>query len=407
MVLIISDLKYKKIPNILLVYLFALSIMYYIFLYNNDLNFWFILLKTIYVTTIGFLLYMFSIWWAWDSKYLILISLFLPFQSINTLLWNIAIIVIWYLILEYFIFITKIFVSKNKKNLIKNIITSSKDKFEINLRNSGNSKKEIIYKFILSFLIFFTTIKIIVLTIQSSIFAFISNEQEIMQIILAYKWYAFILIALAYLCILKIIGLVRVFLSRKTIAIVFLCFILVSYFWYHNTSNALWMFYKIFTMHLFLYIIVKILIFWYKMSFEITEKYYINIKDLKVWDIIDKEHLKNVFWQHGRLEYVTERKLPINRRIKKMFIWKDINTFMANLTTPIDQNSKKKIQNLFYARNFLFKKFKDKKNLITTIKLVKTLSFAHYIFLWFILTYFFNDKIITLILERVIEQIFS
>jgi len=99
--IIISDIKYKKIPNKYLLYLLYLLPLYYSYLiyFNSSFGILLFIIQIILALIISFILYSIWIWSAWDAKYLLVLALFIPDIWIVPLIWNIAIITLIYLLL--------------------------------------------------------------------------------------------------------------------------------------------------------------------------------------------------------------------------------------------------------------------------------------------------------------------
>ena len=95
--IVLSDLKYKKIPNKFLGYLLLLIPFYYIYIFFTfpDINYLLFLWQIILTFIISFILFYFNIWAAWDAKYLLVLSLFIPYIWIVPFIWNIALITIF------------------------------------------------------------------------------------------------------------------------------------------------------------------------------------------------------------------------------------------------------------------------------------------------------------------------
>ena len=102
--IVVSDLKNKIIPNKYLGYLLLLIPFYYIYIFFSfsEINYLLFIWQIILTFIISFILYYFWIWAAWDAKYLLVLSLFIPYIWVIPFIWNIALITILYLFL-YFI----------------------------------------------------------------------------------------------------------------------------------------------------------------------------------------------------------------------------------------------------------------------------------------------------------------
>ena len=103
--IIISDIKHKIIPNKYLLYLMLIIPLYFVYLLKTsiDISFFVFFLQLFLSLIISFVLYFFWIWSAWDAKYLLVLSLFIPYVWIVPYIWNIALLTISYLIV-YFVY---------------------------------------------------------------------------------------------------------------------------------------------------------------------------------------------------------------------------------------------------------------------------------------------------------------
>ena len=227
--IIISDIKYKIIPNKYLIFLLYLIPLFYIynFLYY-DINYILFFLQLFFTIFISFILYYYSIWSAWDAKYLLVLALFIPQKWILLFVWNIALLTIFYLFLYfiYFYFWKPIFNWKYFKSLFWNIKTDLKDKLYTFLKHwDWNFYRKTIFfkilKWFIFFLIIFVSLRLIRLFLLSEIFKWLhSSRSEFFQdLLIKYNLYFILLffilfIWLIYLIIFKI-NKIKLFLKNK------------------------------------------------------------------------------------------------------------------------------------------------------------------------------------------------
>ena len=110
--IIASSLKKRLMPNKYLEYLLILLPLWilYIFLFPLDLtiieptsiNFnYMYIIQIILSIIVSFALYYFWLWSAGDAKYVLVLSLFIPYLWIITFIWNTAILALIFLILYF------------------------------------------------------------------------------------------------------------------------------------------------------------------------------------------------------------------------------------------------------------------------------------------------------------------
>ena len=440
--IIISDLKIKKIPNKYLVFLIYLIPLYYLYLFIelNNINYLIFFLSILFTTFISFILYYFWIWSPWDAKYLLVLSLFIPNIWIIPFIWNIALITLVYLIIYFlYFYIFKIFFNKiYRKSLIKNIIIDHKEKIKIFFSNWIEwqlKKRNIIYKLLKTLIIFLTIFIIIRLSRIYIIESFKDNfswnnwnsfnlkeffENNITYIL----WLWAILTFFIYFIFRRIFSFLfkiifkniigKIFkkdISKKDIWFWFLLiilFFLISFIVYEykiNWEEILNKLYLIFTLYLWFYIIFRILFYSYKLTFSIAENDYINIDELKKWEIIDKEYLIKLFWTQHILWAESKN------QNKEWLLYPNPVKYFQNIDNPIDEETANIIKKVYSEVNTYHNKnktqsFEEKNN----IKILKTFAFSYYIFVWFIITFLIQDKIfkyISNIWYNIIKNIYN
>jgi hypothetical protein len=126
---------------------------------------------------------------------------------------------------------------------------------------------------------------------------------------------------------------------------------------------------------------------------------YIDIKDLKERDVVDKEYLIKMFSRHWTLKYIYEKWYKLKSRNKKRLVIWNVANFFKKINNPLDLEWKNKLLNLFKTRNYIFKKHKKKSTLLLQLKILKTFSFAPYLIIWFIITLLFQNQMISSIVK--------
>lgn len=433
--IIFSDIKYKKIPNKYLGYLLMILIFYYFYLYfywyNFNLTFVF---QIIFSLIISFILYYFWVWSAWDAKYLLVLALFIPMLWITVFIWNIALITLIYLILFfiYFYFWRCLFNLEYTKSLYKNIYLGLKENFITYIKHTDWNiyRKTMIYK-IFRWLSFFLIIFVSFRLFRLYILQHVIQTQKSSDIVASTNWWIiwFIIrfsiehkISLLVLVILfywsiylfyRIINLIKIYLSKKIKSkwsidksiiidiylLSILTAILLTYIIKEYIKDPIEMSHNlklIFTLYLIIYFIIRILIFAYKITFQLWEQDFINISKLETWDIIDIKYLMSLFWEQKCLWYKQEEWL-LKPNPKEYF---------TQISNPIDKETKEKIINIFHIVNEYHKE--NKSNWfqeIKDIKILKNFSFWAYIFIWFIISYFLWNKIFDTLIKLLFDYL--
>lgn len=427
-----SDIKIKKIPNKYLIYLILLLPLWYYWLYYYwyfyNISFFLVFFQFIINFVLSITIYHFWIWSAWDAKYLLVLSLFIPYIWIIYIIWNIAIITLIYMLFHYlyFYFIKILFNSNYRKSLFSNIIIDLKDKLLIYFSASNwNYSKKIIFKkiliWILIFLVFYISIRLIRLKIIETI---ILNSWEIetttntlsliYNYIKDYKSIVFISVISIffmvyisiYYFILKIINYIKQKYPQKNekyienikyIFLIFSIIILSVYIYNLYLNDPIWTikYLKLlFTIYLLLYIILKIIKYSIKIAFIISEQSFININDLKMWTIVDKIYLNKLFWQQKWLD--------------EKFLWTPPSEYFLKISNPINKETELKLKEIYKKVNNYHKKnntnFFNENN---SIKILNTISFGLYIFIWFITTFILWNDIYLYIINKLYDLFIS
>lgn len=416
--IIISDKKTKKIPNKNLLQLLIILPFWYIFLYFFP--FWEINISDFFIQIlvsflVSFLLFNFGIWRAWDAKYLLILSLFIPYIWIIPFIWNLGLFTLFYLFWYFlwFFFGKSFFYKWYAKSLFSSIKIDLQDKWKVHKKNKWWKSFWIILRWLVVFLIIFVSIRLFRIYIFLEFSHIFLQNWQILGIFQKYHFYLIFAIILLTIWLFyfwkKLINYIKIFLSKKLkinlrfIWNIFLFILFIFLIWFiafeyskkpDEISNYL---IKIFTIYIFFYIFAKIIFYSYKLSFLSSEEEYINIKDLKVGMIVDKKYLW-LFYREIAL-YIKNN----NENFLKWKIIKNINNiiFVEKIIKNGDIN---KINNFYKARNFIIQKIKkDKNNSIDKVKILKTFPFWIYIFFWFIVTFIFWNQIINYIIKKIVE----
>ncbi|MDD2892125.1 MAG: hypothetical protein PHQ95_04110 [Candidatus Gracilibacteria bacterium] len=375
-------------------------------------------------------MYYFGIWSAGDAKYLLVLALFIPNTGIIPLIGNIALLTLIYLFLYflYFYFGKCLFNWKYAKSLYENIYMDLKEKSVAFLKHGdGNFYKNVIFlkllKWILLFLIFFVSIRLS----RLYIFVYIKESSYYLQAIEYLQNYtSYILLALIGVSIGVIYGIrilinkLKESLKQETrikndttldFALIGLLFVVligfIVYEYRMNPSEIHLYLIRIFTLYIGIYIIFKILQYSYKITFQLAEQDFIDIKNLKAGDIVDKEYLAKIFGEQSPLGFCLDNASikEITQKRRKL-LYPNPKEYFTHMSNPIDNETKRMLVKIYKITNVHHKKEKTPHfNEITTIKILKTFAFGGYIFLGFLITYFLGDQIIGNITSIIMEYL--
>ena len=401
--ILVSDIKYKKIPNKYLVWLLALIPFFYIYVFFSfSVSFFVFFLWIIFSLIVSFIIYNFWIWSAWDAKYLLVLALFIPNIWIINFVGNIWFITICYLSLYfiYFYFGKCIFNPKYGISLYKQIFWELKDKFLVYIwkhNENYNFKNAFIkiFNYLIVFLLIFVSIRIFRFYFFDFTFhtEFYKSYESLLKnylfVIFMLFWAGFFWIyILAKIALNKVTSKYKLKININFYLKIILFIILVSFIIFEYNKNSLELlnyFKKLFSVYLWIYIIFKILKYAYKVAFLIKEQTFIFIQNLKVWDIVDKDYLIQIFWTQSSL-WADGNPWILNPNPKNYFL---------NLKNPIEEEDFKTINNCYEIVNdFHLNKAKTPWfEKLFTIKILNTFAFGPYIFIWFIFTYLFQDLV--------------
>ncbi len=416
--LIVSDIKNKIIPNKYLLYLLIMLPLWWVVLffwpsllqYQWDLKISPLLFVSQIIITclVSFILYYFWLWAAGDSKYLLVLSLFIPYIGIVPFIGNIALITTTYLLIYfiYFYLWKLVFKKQYRKVLFKSIRKDLYEKWQNYKENKWWGTLRIVMKFILIFLIVFVSIRLARVYIFRNFLEQTSNINILENIIQDYSIYiifGLLWLFIGSLFIFKVwINYIKSFLSQRLridtsliwnilIVILFttLSFFIIFELWrnFYEISTLL---VKIFTLYLWIYLIIKILIYWYKITFWIAEVQWKHIDELSEWDILDKNNLtkilgdQKILWAQGNKEWP---------------LYPDPKRYFMSIKNPLSLKDIKKIKKMCQLVKWTH-------NTVEYIQTFKTIPFSHYIFIWFIITLIYGNAPFVLIIKWMVH-IFS
>ncbi len=410
-----KDLREKKIPNKNLLQLIGLIPFYYIYIFwFFEINIIFFLLQLFLTTLIWFLLYYFSIWSAWDAKYIIVLWLFIPQFWIINFIWNIALVTLFYLLLYFFWFyISKIFKNKKDiKDIFKNIIIDIKEKSKFQKLKNNKSLKNNLINYLIWFFVVFISVRLTRIYFLNGIITkynileyreiFFDNIYYIILFLIIFSIFFILLIKFIFWLIIKRIKKIIDINSDliKKVLLIFLSILIIIFviIEYNIDKNLLFNNLKIiFTLYLFLYFLTIILKYLYKITFHYAESIVIDIKNLKSWYIVDKQFLANLFWHQYALWY--KESDEDEEELKNKILYPNPKKYFLKIHNPLDENTKNELINIYKIVN----DYHNTNNY--QIKIIKSFDFAKYIFLWFLITYIFDNLIMVFLVKFFIQQI--
>lgn len=382
-----SDFYKKIIPNKLLIWLIFLLPFYYFSIPLENLSFFKIFWFWVLSLFVSFIFYNLWVWSAWDAKYLFVLSLFLANLNILTFIWNIWFVTLWFLILNFlYLYLFKLlFKPKNWIKIYRDIYVELKHKFLIFIwKDKDNfNKKTVIFK-ILNYLFFF-----LIIFVSFRIFRFYFLEyfyttdiylehkdffKSYFLLIIAWFWIIFFLI---YLLAKRIIWdlwnnyQTQNTLFKSILTVVLIWFLIYEY--YIDKTLLINYLVKIFTIYIFIFLIVKTLIYMLKTAFIWNEQYFVEISDLQKWMILDKHYLKSIFENQDVLKN------------KKKY-----QNFFERISNPIENSHIKLILEITEIVNKYHIKNKTiNYSPIQKIKALKTFAFGPYILFGFVFSMIF------------------
>jgi Flp pilus assembly protein protease CpaA len=418
--IIYTDLKEKKIPNKYLKYLLFLLPFFYVYTFSYfDVNILSFFIQTFFTFLICFVLYYFWVWSAWDAKYLLVLALFIPNIWIIPFIWNVALLTVVYLFLYFiwFYFWKCLFNWEYSKSLYKNIYIDLSEKWKIYKNNNWWNTFYLIFKWFLGFLIIFVSIRISRLYILNYFFdGWWGRNEAFMKIFTNYGIYVVLLVILAILWVFILIRKIVWYLQNKfkflkIFALIILILFLIWFIAYEYNVDKLVLLQNlklIFTYYIILWFMFRILKYSYKIVFQISEQYFVNIKDLKEWDIIDKDYLVKMFGKQACLWYCDEEneKEEIKNERERCLLYPNPGEYFLEINNPIDEDDVKMFRKIYNLVNKYHKKNTPNYEVSETIKILNTFAFWGYIFVWFLMTYFLEDKIFQFLIDIVVNTFY-
>lgn len=375
-----TDVLEQKIPNKLLLFLSTLLPFWYIYAWFYG-YFWEISylnygIQIILIFIVTYAIYEFQIWWAWDAKYLCILWLFIPHIWVLDLIWNIALITLVYLGIYFlwFWFGKNLWIKQKRKEFYTSLWTLKKEDFVH--KNKNLSSKEIRLNF-LKWLNIFLLVFLGVRFLRIYVITYLSQKYDIL--FLLQEYWIYILIAWVSLLFTitiiskKVIQLFRKYIFKeKNTEIYFICFLsffAISILLYGFIQSPDYFSEKIiiiFTLYLFIYILISFFYSAIKIVFKMQEQPLVHVNDLKAWMMIDKQWFDIIL-----------------SRDRHLFPWISIS---SRILTQEDVETVQKVIATVYEEDG-----------IEYIPTYKTFGFGIFIFIGLIITFFYKSLFISMI----------
>lgn len=371
-----KDIKEKIIPNTWLlgiIWIGILWLIYLLFFNELELNILPYLIHIGVAFLVNFFLFHFGIWWAWDAKYTIILSLLIPHIGLLILFWNFVIATFCFLLCNYiFFYISKLFKTSNlKESIIKDISHKLQHLFV------KKSRKQLMMTFGI-FVMLFIAIRLY----RSYIVWFIITNNISPTLILTW-------VILLIWCVFSFYYLYKKYLQKFSYLYymglwIFICIFIwfLSYEYLHHRETLIPLLYKICTSYLIVFIIIKVIL--YSIKIYMSHDYYCkNISHLQEEDIIERLDFNN-------------KVLPMIEDKKKIYWYYNIPLY-GNIV--IDHELKHSVRSLIRSLNKMNKKSFEWNSVIEELKCMRTFALAPYIFTAFVITILLEDQVIQYILK--------
>lgn len=380
-----TDIKEKKIPNIYLKHLLILLPIWYLYItcFNIfwDIELFSFIIQIFLTLFVSFCIFHFWLWWAWDAKYLLVLSLYIPHIWIIPYIGNIAYITLLFLLLYFIWFwIWPNLWNKNKRQSIySNLWKVKKEKLIIENRHKSYFQ---IIKEVSKLLNIFFLIFISLRLIRIHILDYIYTKYGITFVDIIFHPYGIYMLLWFFGIIILISLWIRYLISfckdltANTNPVIFLFLINIvwimyfSYEYIRNPDSFINNIVLIFSLYIFIYLFFKLLLFAYKLVFIMQEESLLHINQLKEWMIIDKNFLRKSFkWQ------------------KKIFTSSEI----WGLETSIDKETIDFLHKKYKQVNTYIKKHtpEEQYSPFESIQIKKTFAFGTFIYMGFIVSVIF------------------
>lgn len=383
--LIVSDIQEKKIPNKALLFLLALCPFWYTYAwyygYFIDTSFLVLTLQTFLTLTVSFLMYYYNIWGAGDAKYLLVLSLFIPYIWIIVFIGNIALVVLVYMLL-YFLWFwlwKNLWVKESRNSLYRSLYEVQKDKF---LSKHGRKNRRDFLWSLLWWLNIFLVIFMSFRIMRTHVIDYMrENHGERIIEIFSGIWWIYIILLILWIMVGIFLAVRRIFqyIQKKSwsynspfllicINLLWISILVYEYIQYPSEIGKKLL--LIFTLYLGIYSAFRILLFAYKLTFISNEESIIHIDDVTPGWIIDEWFLKRIFKNN---EYLKKNNIDLHSLDFQDVVF--LKKFLHNFNS---YHKEKKTQN--------FTK-------VESVKVIKATAFSGFICSGFIVSFFLQGAI--------------
>jgi Flp pilus assembly protein protease CpaA len=308
-----SDFLEQKIKNKHLLYLLILAfffLLYSYFFQSFDLSQF--ILHWIIVLFICFLLYSFHTWWAWDSKYFFVLSLFFAQGSLFSFLGNLSIVCLLGLL---FFFIKSIFVKNEEGQRISDHIRHDIQQSYISFKKLYfESKMQFAVKIInivnVFFLIFFLLRIIRILLLEKFLIFFRDYPEYLLHMFIGAIFLSIVCFLLIRKALLKLSQKFekqsswskQELMQLSSLICFFVLGLLLLKMYNNSPADFHDTMFQLLSLGICIYIWVRILFYLYKKSFLDMEKKVIKIENLSIWDTLEKQWFQNFITQFPNLD---------------------------------------------------------------------------------------------------------
>ncbi len=296
--IVLSDMRYQKIPNKELLYLILISPLAWHTLHLNwawdAISFMYFTLQFLSVAFFGFWLFHFRVWGAGDTKYILVLSLFIPHISFFWFILNTFLLTILWIALGFWLFwCKKIWSIKSCTNYF------SKENYMLLLQGKSISRAMFqLSTYVLYFLLFFSVIRFVRIYVIEYLWSVdISWSLLRSPIVIGGSIWIILLIWLV-LYVLRhpmyhTITNKYIRDGKNRLIIRFASIALLSSFLYleYRVLEDIFLQHiqKILTLYLCIYLLIRLLIAMYHSFCLQAESILIPIKKIKKWMVIEKK----------------------------------------------------------------------------------------------------------------------
>jgi len=385
--IIYHDMKYKSIPNKFLWLLLIGAVIFMLVQFIHlDEKHWigtlYFLLQIILSLVAVFLLFLFRVWWAGDSKYIFILSLYLTSGSILILFFNTSFfILLYFLSYTIYFYLLKPIISKDFRETLLKVIKSDIMQWKEHFMNIWTWYAKL--NTVLFFLLLYFAIRyfrpFLLDYIYTPIVTIIWEEYEqiiILGWIILILWILYLTLQILSYAWRKIEHLTRSPLLIKSIilylSIAFFIFILLSAYT-KNPENTIQYLQLAFSIYLIIFIAILLWKYSLYLVFDFSERNLTPLNQLEEWMIIDRSNIKHLLkWRENLAE---DMEYDPNTKILSQEDIKGLKKTIKYINLCIMRNDKNE-------------------DIINAVITLKSYPFGLYIFVWFVISVLFEDALL-------------